>query len=329
MRAAYIEQLGSPETMRYGELPALRPGPSDVVVDTVASSVNHVDTYVRSGAWTTQIDFPFIIGRDLIGTVAAAGPAAMGFRPGEWVWCNSMRYEGRQGAATEQAVVPAARLYHLPEGTDPLSAVALAHPAATAYLALVVHGRLRVGETVAVLGAAGNVGSALVVLAARAGANVIAVASAEDVPYCHELGATDVLDYREPDLAARIRRVAPEGVDLYLDTSGKNDLESAVDLLANRGRMVLLAGLQARPVLPVGSLYALDRSIHGYAISRANTAELAEAASATNRLLAHGLLQPRRIEVLPLSHAATAHRRLEDGAVRGRIVLRHDGVQDS
>ncbi len=94
-----------------------------------------------------------------------------------------------------------------------------------------------------------------------------------------------------------------------------------MDLLAGRGRIVLLAGLRSRPVLPVGPLYLRDRSIHGFAISHATAEELAEAASAVNRLVADGRLRPRAIERLHLSDAAEAHRRLEEGKVHGKLVL--------
>ncbi|TLQ42449.1 NADPH:quinone reductase [Streptomyces marianii] len=321
MRAAFITQLGSPDVIRHGELPPPVPGPNDVLVDVEATAVNHVDGFVRSGAWRTPLEFPFVIGRDLVGTVAAVGPGAPGFRPGDRVWCNSLGHDGRQGAAAEQAVVAADRLYHLPEGADPVAAVALAHPAATAHLALFAHGRLRAGETVAVLGAGGNVGSAIVTMAARAGARVIAVASGRDEDYVRSLGADEVVDYRHSDVAGRIRAAAPAGVDLHVDTSGRNDLDTAVDLLASRGRLVLLAGLRTRPVLPVGPLYLMDRSVHGFAISHADTAQLAAAARGINGLLTSGHLRPRATEVLPLSEAADAHRRLDEGKVRGKLVL--------
>ncbi len=324
MRAAYIEQLGSPDVIRYGDLPTPEPGPTDVLVDVTAVSVNHVDTFVRSGAWRTPLTFPFVIGRDLTGTVAAVGAGVHRFRPGDRVWCNSLGHDGRQGAAAERVVVPVDRLYPLPEGADPCETVALAHPAATAHLGLFTHGRLRPGETVVVAGAAGNVGSALVVMAAAAGARVVATASARDAGYCREIGADHVIDYRDPDVPARIREAAPAGVDLYFDTSGANDLETAVGLLAGRGRIVLLAGLRSRPVLPVGPLYLRDRSVLGFAISHATAGELAEAAGAINRLVADGSLRPRAVERLHLSDAAEAHRRLEEGKVSGKIVLSTD-----
>ncbi|MFF8727500.1 NADPH:quinone reductase [Streptomyces sp. NPDC015171] len=325
MRAAYIEQLGPPDVIRYGELPAPLAGPTDVLVDVLATAVDPVDAYVRSGVFRTPVDFPFVIGRDLVGTVAGTGPGAGGFRAGDRVWCNSLGHGGRQGAAAERAVVAADRLYRLPEGVDPDTAVAAVHPAATAHLALFVHGRLRLGETVLVAGAAGNVGSALVAFAARAGARVLATAGARDAGYCAELGAAEVFDYRDPELAGTIRRAAPEGVDLYLDTAGVNDLETTLGLLARRGRVVLLAGAGTRPVLPASALYMNDRSVVGFVISHATTVELAEAATAVGDLLGRGLLRPRHIEVLPLSAAAETHARMERGELRGRrAVLRTD-----
>ncbi|MFE9256711.1 NADPH:quinone reductase [Streptomyces sp. NPDC006879] len=322
MRAAYIEELGPPDVIRYGELPAPVPGAHEVLVNVAVTSVNHVDTFVRSGAWRTPITFPFVIGRDVVGTVASVGGAVAGFAVGDRVWCNSLGHAGRQGAAAEQVLVPAERLYHLPAGADPVDAVALAHPAATAHLALFTHGRVRAGETVVVLGAAGNVGSALVVMAVQAGARVIAVASAKDAAQVSRLGAHHVLDYRDPQLPAAIRAAAPEGVDLHIDTSGRNDLESAVPLLASRGRVVILAGLRTRPVLPAGELYLQDRSVHGFAISHARCEELADAAAGINRLLAEGLLRPPATEVVPLREAAEAHRRLDEGKVHGKLVIR-------
>ncbi|WP_051707601.1 MULTISPECIES: NADPH:quinone reductase [unclassified Streptomyces] len=318
MRAAYIEQLGSPEVIRTGELPAPVPGADEVLVDVVACAVDPVDTLVRSGVFRTPLTFPFVVGRDLVGTVVEA---AGGFAVGERVWCNSLGHGGRQGAAAERVVVATNRLYRLPPGVPPLEAVAVLHPAATAYLALFNHGELLPGETVLVAGAAGNVGSALVALAARAGARVVATASPRDHDHVRALGADEVVDYREP--AGRLAELAPDGVDLHIDTSGRHDLDAAVALLAHRGRIVLLAGPGARPVLPVGPLYMKDASVRGFAISRATVAELAEAAAALNDALARGLLRPRALEVLPLDAAAEAHRRLEAGELHGRrVVLR-------
>ncbi|WP_426514039.1 NADPH:quinone reductase [Dactylosporangium sp. McL0621] len=320
MRAAHLHELGTPDVIRYGELDDPVPGPTDVLVEVVATTVNPVDAFVRSGLFRTPLPMPFVVGRDLAGTVVAAGPGAAGFAPGDAVWCNSLGHAGRQGAAAQFAVVPIERSYPLPPGVAPETAVTVAHPAATAYLALFTHGRLRAGETVAVAGGAGNVGAALIVLAAEAGARVVATASAADAEYCRSLGAHEVLDYREAGLGTR-------RPDLYVDTSGRNDLETVLDRLAFRGRAVILSGATSRPVLPAAALYMDDRTVTGFVISHATTAELAKAAAAVNRLLAAGRLRPRATVELPLSATAEAHRMLERGDLRGRRVVLRPGVR--
>lgn len=323
MRAAFIDQLGPAENIRFGELPVPVPGATDVLVRVAAVAVDPVDTFIRSGAYRTPTPFPFVIGRDLAGTVAAADPAATGFTLGDRVWCNSMGHAGRQGAAAEFVAVPADRLYRLPDGVDPDAAVAVAHPAATAYLALHTHAGLRAGETVFIAGGGGHVGGAATVLAVRAGARVVASAAAADLDYCRSLGADVALDYRDPDLAARLRDAAPVGVDVHLDTSGRHDLLLATEVLAPRGRIVIMSGIHARPQLPAGPLYTRGGRILGFAISNATAAELTAAAARINQLLAGGVLAPRGLRVLPLAAAAEAHHLLESGQARGlRLILR-------
>ncbi|MQA07478.1 MAG: zinc-binding dehydrogenase [Pseudonocardiaceae bacterium] len=323
MYAAYITRLGPPDVIHYGELTDPYPGPTDVLVNVTASTVNPVDTYVRSGVYRTPVSFPFVIGRDLVGTVVSAGSGAVGFSVHDQVWCNSLGHCGRQGAAAQQAVVPADRLHHLPDGVSPTDALTVAHPAATAYLALFTHGRIQPGETVFVAGAAGNVGGALVVLASDAGARVIASARKEDEEYCRSLGAREVFDYRDSSLRERIRQACPNGIDCYIDSYGKNDLTAAVDLLAYRGRIVLLAGVHTKPALPVGQLYMKDGSVRGFVISHATVTELADAAHTINRLLVDDRLRPRATESMPLSDAAEAHRRMESGELHGkRLILK-------
>jgi NADPH:quinone reductase-like Zn-dependent oxidoreductase len=318
MRAAFIERPGAAADIRFGVIPDPAPGPTDVLVDVIATTVNHVDTFVRSGRFRTLLPWPFVVGRDLVGRVARAGPGSTGFAEGELVWCNSLGHGGRQGSAAERAVVPADRLYRLPDGVDPETAVTVAHPAATAYLALFTHGRLRAGETVLVEGAAGNVGAALVVLAAAAGAKVVATSAAADADFVKRLGAAQVLDYRDPGLSGRVREACPAGADLHVDTSGRNELEWVLPLLARRGRTVVLAGAARRPVLPAGELYMSDCSVVGFAISHATAAELAEAAALINRLTVDGRLFPRAVVPLRLDQAAEAHRLIEAGELHGR-----------
>jgi NADPH:quinone reductase-like Zn-dependent oxidoreductase len=321
MRAAYITELGPAEAIRVGDLPVPVPGPTDVLVRVEVVVVNPVDILVRSGGYSTPTPFPFVVGRDLVGTAAEVGAGTVGFAAGDRVWCNSLGHGGRQGSFAEYAVVPAERLYRLPAAADPVAAVALFHPAATAYLALFRRGELRPTETVYVGGAAGNVGTAMTALASSGGARVLAGARAEDAEWCRAAGADEVVDYRDPDLRGRLAALAPAGIGLYVDTSGHLDLPAALDLLADGGRIVLMAGVTQRLTLPAGALYTHDRRIVGFVISRAGTGELAEAAAVLNGRLAAGDLPVRVRAVWPLERTIEAHQAVERG-LRGRTVLR-------
>jgi NADPH:quinone reductase-like Zn-dependent oxidoreductase len=292
-------------------------------VQVEATAVNPVDTFIRSGAYRTPLPFPFVVGRDLVGTVSELGSDALGFRLGERVWCNSLGHGGRQGAAAQYALVASERLYRLPDGIDATAAVAVLHPAATAHLALITHGGLTAGQTVYIAGGAGHVGTAAILLAVRAGARVITSAAAADLEHCRSLGAQAVFDYRDPELKRLIGGSAREGVDVYLDTSGHQDLQVAVELLAPRGRIVVIAARRADVSLPVRAFYQRDASAIGFVISNATVAELAAAARRINQLLQDGSLVPRAVESLPLKQAAEAHRRLQAGEARSRRLVLH------
>lgn len=322
MRAAHVTEHGPAEAIAVGELPVPAVGPADVLVAIQVVAVNPVDTFIRSGRYATPVPFPFIIGRDLAGQVIRGGAGVSSFAPGDRVWCNSLGHEGRQGSFAEFAAVPADRLYRIPDGVTPEVAVAVAHPAATAYLAWFAHGLLRLGETVYVGGAAGNVGTAAVTMARAAGARVLASVRPADFQRCRAAGADEVADYADPDLAAVLARQAPSGVDIFWDTSGRQDLSLAATVLRPGGRLLVTAGLGHETSVPAGALYTKDISVLGFVISRADTGQLARAAALINKLTAAGLLTPRIAGELPLPAAAQAHARMEAGEISGRLLLR-------
>lgn len=323
MRAALIDQRGPVDQIRIDTIAVPALGPTDVLVEVQYVAVNPIDTFVRSGHYMTLLPFPFVIGRDLVGIVVAAGSGVNSFKVGDAVWANSLGHAGRQGCTSTYAVVAADRLYPLPHGVDPAVAIGVFHPAASAYLAIATHAQAQAGETVYIAGGAGHVGSAAIVIAARAGARVIASAAADDHDYCRSLGADIVLDYRDSELVDKISTAAPHGLDVHLDTAARHDLDAAVHLLAHRGRLILMAGLKARPEFPVGALYTRDARVLGFAISNAGVAELRSAALRVNKLLADGTLAPRNTEIMPLAEAEHAHQRLEAGNARGvRLVIK-------
>lgn len=323
MRAAWIDQRGSADQIRIEPIAVPTPGPTDVLVKVQYVAVNPIDTFVRSGQYMTPLPFPFVIGRDLVGTVTAVGVGVNRFTVGDTVWANSLGHAGRQGCTSEFAVVAADRLYLLPPEVAPATAIGTFHPAASAYLAMTTHAQTQAGETVFIAGGAGHVGSAAVVIAARAGARVITSAAAADHDYCRSLGADVVLDYRDEQLVDKTAAAAPNGIDVHLDTSAHHELDAAINLLAPRGRVILMAGLGERPVFPVGALYTRDARVLGFAISNASSADLQAAATRINQLLGESALASRQTEILPLSAAEQSHLRLETGKARGvRLVLK-------
>jgi NADPH:quinone reductase len=322
MKAAYIDHVGPPEGIRFGELPMPAVGPADVLVKVSAVCVDPIDTYIRAGTLPMDLSFPFIIGRDMAGTVESAGVAVTRFARGDRVWCNNQGYHGRQGTFAEYVAVNERLLYPIPAGADDKVVVAFAHAGLTACIGLQRAG-LRRGESLFITGGAGNVGSAVLQLARARGARVIVTAGTpEGLAWCRALGADRVVNYRTEEVDAAVREFAPEGVDVDWDTSGKPDFDRAVARVARGGRIIVMAGLTARPPFPVGPFYTRDCSLHGFAITYASEDELQASADEINAWLARGNLKVRIDRVLPLSEAATAHRLVESRApLAGKVVL--------
>ena len=321
MKAAYIEKLGPPDNIIFGDLPKPVLGPSQVLVKVVAVAVNPIDTYIRSGAYSTRINFPFIVGRDMVGIVESVGDGVRRWAPNDRVWCNNQGYDGRQGTFAEYLAIEQEFLYALPNGVDEQRAVAVLHSATTASIGLVREARLRSGESVFINGGAGNVGSAVLQLAVNLGARVMVTAgSDEDSAYCSALGAERVVNYNTGDIVEAISEFAPNGIDVYWDTTTQPDFERAVPLLAHRGRVIVMAGMGAHPAFPVGAFYTRDCSMHGFAITNATVEELQDYAKLINECLAKGTLTARSARVMPLAEARRAHQLMED-RLHGRLKL--------
>ncbi|MHB1592814.1 MAG: NADPH:quinone reductase [Streptosporangiaceae bacterium] len=311
MRAAYFSEPGPAEAIEIGELPVPVPGPTDVLVAVEVAVINPVDTLIRSGRWRTLLPSPFVTGRDLVGTVTAAG-AGSGFAPGDRVWSNSLGHAGRQGACAEYAVVPGDRLYPLPAGAAAAEAAAALHSAATAFIGLHHRARARTGQTILVGGAAGGIGSALVRFASEAGLRVIGTARPGDHARCLEQGASAVFDFGDPDLAGRVLAVAPGGADIHWDTSGRMPLKAMEPMTASGGKIILTAGTEPQPPgTSLWPIYIRDISVIGFVISLATATELADAARAINRHLASGGFTTKAASVMPLGKTAEAHALVE------------------
>ncbi|GAC1468058.1 MAG: zinc-binding dehydrogenase [Isosphaeraceae bacterium] len=329
MRAAYIEETGPVENLRVGDLPRPTPGPGQVLVRVNAVALNPIDLYLRSGAVPMPLAFPYIIGCDVSGTVEAVGPGGMNrLKPGERVWGSNQGLLGRQGVAAEYAAIDEHWLYPTPESLSDLEAAAMALTGITAHLGLFHFGRLKEGEAVYVPGGSGGVGSLVIQMARALGARVATSAgSSAKCEHCTSLGADLALNYKTDDIPARLRAFAPDGLDLWYETQREPDLEVAIPLLRKRGRMILMAGRTARPILPLGSFYPRDCALLGFAMFNASHDEQRPCAEDIHRWANEGKLKPQIGRVFSLAEAAEAQRFLEQntlggaGTLSGKVVI--------
>jgi NADPH2:quinone reductase len=329
MKAAYITRTGPPDVITYGDLPTPKPGPTECLVKVEAVDVNPIDTYIRSGMVPLKAAYPFIPGCDLAGTVVETGRQVKHFRPGGRVWATNQGLAGRQGTFSEFAVVDEIWLQATPANVKDEDAVAMSLVGVTAHLGLFRDAKLKADEVLFVNGGTGGVGAAVVQMAKITGARVIATGgSDEKVRICRELGADLALNYKTQDVDAAIKEFAPNGVNVWWETLREPDFARTIPLLAMRGRMVVMAGRDAKPAFPVGPFYVKDCSLFGFAMFNAPAEQQRAAAADINRWLAEGKLRARIDRVLPLSEAAAAHRLQEEstihksGAMAGKIVLK-------
>ena len=329
MKAAYINKTGPPENILYGDLPAPKPGPTQCLVKVSAVALNPIDTYIRAGMFQMPLPAPFIVGCDLAGTVAEIGPGVTRFEPGDRVWGSNQGLLGRQGTFAEYCAVDECWLYPTPHDVTDEQAAASALVGITAHLGLVRDAKLEKGETIFVHGGSGGVGSTVVQMAKAIGARVVATAgSAKKVELCRQLGADFVINYKTQNVEVELKSIAPAGVNVWWETLREPNFDLAVGALSARGRMIVIAGREARPSFPVGPFYVKGCSLHGFVMFTASPKEQQDAADDINRWLAEGKLKANIDRVMPLSQAAAAQRLQEEstighsGVLAGKIVLK-------
>jgi NADPH:quinone reductase len=318
MRAVGITRFGGPEVLEIVELPVPEPGEGEVRIKVAAGTVNPTDTGLRAG-WRVPDDLPppYVPGMELAGVVDAVGPAgasydpasydpaSAGFRRGERVMAIVL--PARPGAQAEYVVVPVDSVTRVPDHIGLTAAATLPMNGLTVRLALDLLA-LRPGDTLAVTGAAGAVGGYAIELGISEGLRVIADASPADAELVKRLGA-DVVVERGPGMVAAIRREAPSGVDALLDA-------------AVIGAPVLGAVRDGGQVAAVRPFRA--ESERGITIRLVWVGEYLHASDKLGELAglaADGKLTLRVAAELPAEQAAQAHRRLEAGGTRGRLVL--------
>jgi NADPH:quinone reductase len=335
MKAVLFDRFGPPEVLRFTDVADPVAGPREVVIRVHAVSVNRtLDLTVREGRYSRQIQLPHILGTDPVGVVAVVGSDVTERKPGDRVATSSavrlatatepplMLGVNVWGGYAELVKVPVEATYLVPDDlTFPIACVVARH-APTAFHLLRDRAKLKDGEWVLVMGAAGGLGSAGVQVAKFLGAKVIAGAgSAERAGLAKRLGADFAVNYRSEDLEAAVLQItAGRGVNVVFENIGEPELfTKAINSLGRFGRLVT-AGAHGGGVVPldIRKLYLNQLSVFGATGQVPADVEICLRAAADGRFVA------TIDRVLPLRDAALAHELLASRQELGKILLSPD-----
>lgn len=308
MLAISQDSFGGPDVLRAVERPVPEPTFTEVLVRVHATSVHPVETAIRSGAFPLIGAPPFVLGWDVSGVVAAVGPGASRFRVGDEVY--GMPFFPRPaGAYAEYLTAPSRMLARKPASLDHARAAALPLVGLTAWQGLVDYADVRPGDRVLVHAAGGGVGHVAVQIAKARGAYVIGTAGGDKREFVASLGADEVVDYRTTDFTEAVR-----DVDVVLDVVGGGYGERSLGVLRPGGTLVTAVdhtddGLRAQAE-------ARGLRFFGVAVEPDHVG-----LDALTALVEEGRLRPCVSRTYPLRDVARAHRAVESGSTRGKVVL--------
>lgn len=320
MKAIRMFETGGPEVLRLEEMPEPEPGEGFARVKLEASGVNFIDIYHRSGQY--KLPLPMSLGGEAAGVVDAVGPGVTEVRVGDRVASTQF-----MGAYAEYAIAPARGLVRVPDGVDMKVAAAVLLQGMTAHYLTHSTFPLKRGDTALVHAAAGGVGLLLVQIAKRLGASVIGtVGTEEKAALARQVGADEVILYREQDFAAETKRLTGgRGVDVVYDSVGKTTFDSSLNCLRPRGYLVLF-GQSSGAVGPFdpqtlnakGSLFLTRPTLVHYIATRD---ELEWRASDLFTWIAAGELSVRIGREFPLAQAGAAQEALASRQTTGKVLL--------
>lgn len=340
LKAAVFHEHGGPDVIRIEEIPRPEPGPGQVRIRVGASSLNHLDVWVRRGL-PFQIPLPHIGGADIAGEVDATGPGAEGVPRGtrvvvdpslDWAWVEGVRRgadlpnprfrvtgEHTQGGFAEYAVVPAENLMQLPDHVEFETAAAASLVSVTAWRGLMSRARLRAGERVLITGGSGGVSTVAIQMARNAGAHIFVLTSGEEsCRRVRELGADVALDRSSGDPRELIREATgPRGVDVALDSVGEVLMGTLIKALSPGGRLVTY-GATTGPDGTVDLRHVFWKQLSILGTTMGSPREFREAMEQVFR----GHVEPVIHSRVELEGVAGAQELLDEGGVFGKIVVR-------
>jgi NADPH:quinone reductase-like Zn-dependent oxidoreductase len=343
MKAILIREHGGLDRLELTEVPDPQPRSDEALIRVRAVALNHLDIWLRRGVPGHKFPLPMIPGSETSGIVEQIGDNRAGFAAGDEVivapgvscgvcvaclsgddpLCSSFGIfgESQNGGAAELIAVPVRNLIRKPSSLSFEEAAALPLDMLTAWHMLVARARIRPGETVLVHAGGSGVGSAAIQVARLWGATVYStVGSEEKGRRARELGAAEVIEYRNVDFLAEVRRLTGKrGVDIVFEHVGADTFERSLRALARGGRVVTCGATTGGDVaLNLRLVFFKLLSILGSTMG--SLAELHE----IMRHVEAGRLHPVIDRVLPFEQVGEAHRLLEERAVFGKVVLKVD-----
>ncbi|MBN7797663.1 quinone oxidoreductase family protein [Parahaliea mediterranea] len=323
MFAMIIEETGGPEVFQYAEIDTPQPGPGQVLIQVACAGVNPADWKNRQGhlAPFRPYVFPYIIGFDAAGVVAAVGEGVTDPRVGDRVFSPTNHGQGGQGSYAQYTLADTDRVARIPDGLDFAQAAALPVAALTAWQGLFDRGGLRGGQRALIHGGSGGLGSFAVQFARWAGARVAATCSTPNVAYLRELGVERVIDYRSEDIAAAVSEWAPRGLDFLMDAVGASTLPAGLDLVRAGGTFVSIPTLVDDGDIPAAAAAAAEKRVNRI-FSTMDDTDCAATLETIAGLLVRGEITLPPVREFDLRDVAEVHRGLERGHNRGKMVLR-------
>src|SRR5687768_5429899 len=316
MKAVALDSFGGPEKLKVQTIPVPEVADDEVLIRVHTAGVGQWDPYEREGGFTEYMEsepkFPYVLGSEGSGTIAAVGKNVDRFAQGDEVYASPF-LNPKGGFYSQHVVVNSDLVSHIPGGLSLEQAAVFSGDGLTALRGLDDTLKLKSGESVMIFGASGGIGHLAVQLAKRMGARVFAVASGDDgVALARRLGADAVVDGHKDDVAAAARQFAPRGLDAALLTAGGSAAEKALTAMRDGGRVAYPNGVEPQPKARPGvSVQSYDGTPDPRAIEK------------LNRLIEAGPFHVHVARAFPLEQATDAQRALGEHYL-GKLALRPD-----
>lgn len=322
MKAVLCKAYGPPETLVIEDVPSLEPKKGEIIIAVKACGVNFPDTLIIEGKYQFKPEPPFSPGSEVAGTVKVVGEGVKHLKVGQRVFALTVF-----GGYAEEATADAKTTFPIPPGMSFDQAAAFSMTYGTSYHALFDRAKIKEGETILVLGAAGGVGLTAVELAALKGAKVIAAASTDEkLAICREYGATETINYSKEDLKSRIKEITDgKGVDVVYDPVGGDYSEAALRGMAWKGRYLVIGFAAGEiPKIPLNLPLLKGCEIVGVfwgAFAQRNPQGNMANFMQMLQWLGEGKINPHIHGRFPLERATDAMNELLQRKVKGKLLL--------